>query len=112
MDISTTIEKGVAIMHIDGRLTIGSGDVTFRDAFVSVLDEGHTKILIDVKGVDYVDSAGLGELIRTRATAANRGAEVKLLHVQERVKKVLLLTRLIGVFEIFDSQDEAIASFG
>ena len=111
MTISTRVDSGVVIMTLRGSITIGSGDISLRDAFVETLEKGHRKILVDVKNVGFIDSAGLGELIRCKATAASRGAAVKLLHVQERVHKVLLLTQLIGVFDIFDDEGQALASF-
>jgi anti-sigma B factor antagonist len=111
LSITTRVESGVAILDVSGRITIGSGDVALRDAFLKILDDGHKNVLINVKGVSFIDSAGLGELVRCRATAASRNAEVKLLHVEEKIRKVLLLTHLIGVFEIFDSETEAIQSF-
>jgi anti-sigma B factor antagonist len=111
VDVRTRSEAGAAVISLDGRLTIGGGDVRFRDELLKVLEEGHTKIVIDVRNVDYVDSAGIGELIRSKATAASRGAEVKLAHVQERVTKALQLTRLIGVFDIHDDTASALRSF-
>ncbi len=111
MTISTRVDSGVVIMSLRGSITIGSGDVSLREAFLQVLEEGHKKVVMDVKGVAFIDSAGLGELIRCKATAAARGATVKLLHVQERVRKVLLLTQLIGVFETFDDEGQALSSF-
>jgi anti-sigma B factor antagonist len=111
LSITTRVESGVAILDVSGRITIGSGDVALRDAFLKVLEDGHKKILINVKGVTFIDSAGLGELVRCRATAASRGADVRLLHVEEKIRKVLLLTHLIGVFEIFDHEPAAVQSF-
>lgn len=111
MNITTRVDSGVAILGINGRLTIGTGDVTLRNELLKVLSEGRKKILLDLKGVSYVDSAGLGELIRCKATAASQGAQIKLVHVEERVRKVLLLTQLIGVFESFDDDGVALASF-
>lgn len=111
MRITTRVDSGVAILAVSGRLTIGEGDVALRQAIVGVLDAGRTRILIDLEGCTYMDSAGLGELVRAKATATARGATLKLLHVEDRVRKVLLLTRVIGVFEIFDDEGAALVSF-
>lgn len=111
MNITTRIDSGVAILAVSGKLTIGEGDVTLRDEIVKILDAGRTRILLDLKGVTYMDSAGLGELVRAKATAAGRNATIKLLHVEERVRNVLLLTRLIGVFDVFDDEKAALVSF-
>lgn len=111
MKIHSRTEEGVSILALDGRLTIGEGDVTLRDAISDVLDTGAKKILLDLKGVRTMDSSGLGELIRCKTTAINRGAVIKLLHVEDKVQQVLEMTRLIGVFETFDDPIDAIASF-
>ncbi len=111
MQITTRVDSGVAIIAVSGRLTIGEGDVTLREEILKVLQAGRSKILLDLKGVSYMDSAGLGELVRAKATAAARNATIKLLHVEERVRSVLLLTRLIGVFDIFEDEKAALLSF-
>jgi len=104
-------DEGVTVLKLEGRLTIGEGDVELRDEIASLLEHGVEKILLDFEKVRTMDSAGLGELIRCKASAVNRGATIKLLHVEDKVEEVLEMTRLIGVFETFDDPIEAIASF-
>lgn len=111
MRITTRVDSGVAILALNGRLTIGEGDVALRQQILELLDAGRRRILLDLKGCTYMDSAGLGELVRAKATAAARGATLKLLHVDDRIRKVLLLTRVIGVFEIHDDEGAALVSF-
>ena len=111
LKIRTRTEEGVTILVLEGKLTIGEGDVSLRDAISTVLDTGTKKILLDLKGVRTMDSSGLGELIRCKTTAINQGAVIKLLHVEDKVQEVLEMTRLIGVFETFDDPIDAIASF-
>ena len=104
-------EEDVTILRLEGRLTIGEGDVQLRDEVKDLLEDGIEKILLDLKGVRMMDSSGLGELIRCKATATQRGSQIKLLHVEDKVEEILEMTRLIGVFETFDDEIDAIASF-
>ncbi|MEM6454898.1 MAG: STAS domain-containing protein [Acidobacteriota bacterium] len=111
MKITKRTEEDVHIFRLAGKLTIGEGDVVLRDVIKDALDRGATKLLIDLQGVRTMDSSGLGELIRCKATASSHEATVKLLHVENKVQAVLEMTRLIGVFDTFDDEIEAVASF-
>lgn len=111
MKISTKSEEGVTVLALEGKLTIGEGDVQLRDQVRDALDHGAKKILLNLQRVKMMDSSGLGELIRCKATAASAGATIKLLHVEDKVQEVLEMTRLIGVFETFSDEIDAIASF-
>jgi anti-sigma B factor antagonist len=111
MEISTRQVKDVAILDLDGKLTIGTGDVALRGAMLSEMNDGHKKILINLEKVAAIDSSGLGELIRCRATAAGHDAEIKLLHVNLKARKLLTMARLVGVFEMFDDEAMAVDSF-
>ncbi|MCP3959619.1 MAG: STAS domain-containing protein [bacterium] len=104
-------DEDVTIIELEGKLTIGEGDVQLRDAIKELLDDGIKRILINLQGVKMMDSSGLGELVRVRASAMSAEATVKLLHVEDKVAEVLEMTRLIGVFETFDDEIDAIASF-
>jgi anti-sigma B factor antagonist len=112
MEISSRHVNDVAILDLSGKLTIGTGDVALRGAMLTEIDEGMKKILINLEQVKAIDSSGLGELIRCRATAASNEAEVKLLHVNLKARKLLTMARLVGVFDMFDDEEMAIASFG
>lgn len=101
----------VAILDLDGKLTIGAGDVALRGALLDEIGDGHKKILINLKDVKVIDSSGLGELIRCKATAATHDAEIKLLHVNLKARKLLTMAHLVGVFEMFDDEEIAISSF-
>lgn len=111
MKINKREEEGVIILGLEGKLTIGDGDVILRDELRDVLDDGAKKILLDLGGVKTMDSSGLGELVRCKASASNADATIKLLHVQDKVQQVLEMTRLIGVFEDYNDEIDAIASF-
>lgn len=111
MKIGMRIEEEIAILSLVGRLTIGEGDVILRQDVQDLLKEGRKKILLNLGGVKMMDSSGLGELLRAKTDARRVGAEIKLLHVEDKVQEVLEMTRLIGVFESFDDEIDAIASF-
>ncbi len=111
MQISKRQIEDVAILDLDGKLTIGTGDVALRGAVLDEINDGHKKILINLKNVTAIDSSGLGELIRCRATAASNEAEVKLLNVNLKARKLLTMAHLVGVFDMFDDEAMAVASF-
>ena len=111
MNIGTREEEGITILDLDGKLMIGSGDAQLRDELGDLLDRGTKKILLNLQGVKAMDSSGLGELVRSKATADQHGATIKLVHVEDKVQEVLEMTRLIGVFETFDDEIDAVASF-
>ena len=101
----------VAILDFSGRITIGEGASLFRDTIRETLDSGHRRILLNFDQVTYIDSAGLGQLVGSFATAAHRGGQIKLLHVGKRVHEVLEITHLDTVFESFAIEAAAIRSF-
>lgn len=111
MKISTKTEEDVTVIALEGRLTIGEGDVQLRHHIRDAVDNGAKKILLNLQGVKMMDSSGLGELIRCKATVNGAGATIKLLHVEDKVQEVLEMTRLIGVFETFSDEIDAVASF-
>jgi anti-sigma B factor antagonist len=111
MDITSRTANDVAILDLDGKLTIGRGDVRLRGALLDELEHGRSKILINLDKVKTIDSSGLGELIRCKATATQRGGEVKLLHVNLKARKLLTMAQLVGVFEMFDDEELAVSSF-
>lgn len=111
MKIKSRKDEGVLILSLEGKLTIGEGDVLLRDELRDALEHGEKKILLDLGGVKTMDSSGLGELVRSKASAQNAEATIKLLHVQDKVQQVLEMTRLIGVFEDYNDEIDAIASF-
>lgn len=102
----------VAILDLKGKLTIGAGDVELRRLVRDLIDRGETKILVDMKDITYMDSAGTGELVAAYTSARNSGAGMKLLNLNARQRDLLQFTELIRVFETFDDEDKAAASFG
>jgi len=110
MQLEERIAGNIAIVKVTG--DIKGGDVLLKDKVQSLLQQGHTRILIDLGGVSYVDSAGLGQLVQTYVTTKNKGGTLKLANVAKRLNDLLVLTRLVTVFETFDSEAKALASFG
>ena len=113
MQLEQRVAGDVAIVKVTGDITLNKGgDVLLKDKVQSLLQQGHKNLLIDLSGVSYVDSAGLGELVQAYATAKNRGGALKLLNVTKRLRDLLVVTKLLTVFDTFDSEAEALASFG
>jgi anti-sigma B factor antagonist len=105
-------ERGdVTILDVSGKITIGEGDVKLRKAVHEVLDAGARKIIIDLSGVKYVDSSGIGELVSCYTTITNRGGLLKLANLNAKIYGLLQLTALVTVFQIYDSVEDALQSY-
>ncbi len=111
MKIEKRRDEEVSILALTGKLIIGDGDVAMREAISAELDAGVKKILLDLGGVKALDSSGLGELVRCKASAESQSATIRLLHVEDKVQEILEMTRLIGIFDTYDDPIDAIASF-
>lgn len=113
MEFEQRSANDVVIIQAKGDITYGKGsDVLLRSRIDDLLKEGHRKLLLDVGGVNYVDSAGLGQLAQLHANAQRHQAILKLLRVSKRLRDLLAATRLLPLFEVFDNEEHAVASFG
>jgi anti-sigma B factor antagonist len=113
MQLEQRIVGQVAIVKVTGDITLNKGgDVLLKDKVQSLIQQGQKNILLDLSGVSYVDSAGLGELVQAYATTKNRGGALKLLSVTKRLKDLLVVTKLLTVFDAYDTEADALASFG
>ena len=113
MQLEQRIVGNVAVVKVTGDITLNKGgDVLLKDKVQSLIHQGHKQLLIDLSGVSYVDSAGLGELVQAYATTKNRGGVLKLLNVTKRLRDLLVVTKLLTVFDTFDNEAGALASFG
>ncbi len=101
----------VTILSLEGNVTLGEASAALRDAVRGVIGSGARNVLLDLGGVDYIDSAGLGELIGAYATASSRGVRIKLLNLQKKVKGLMQVTHLLTVFEVYENEADAIRSF-
>ena len=108
---SRTTENGVEVIKLDGKITIGAGDQQLREVISNALNGGKTKLLLDMSGVTTIDSSGIGELVGSYTTVTNRGGKLKLLHLPAKLNELLHVTQLITVFEVYESEPEAVASF-
>ena len=105
------VGNGVTIIKLEGKITIGAGDQQMREVITNAVNEGKTKILLDLSGVTTIDSSGIGELVGSYTTVTNRGGKLKLLHLPAKLNELLHVTQLITVFEVYESEQEALASF-
>jgi anti-sigma B factor antagonist len=111
MDISQRDVKGVTVLDITGPITLGPGTERLGDKVRSVLQQGGKQILVNLAGVPYIDSAGLGELVQAYTTTTRQGGRLKLLNVTKKLNDLLVITKLSTVFESHDSEAAAIGSF-
>jgi anti-sigma B factor antagonist len=102
----------VAIVDLNGKVTLGENTGILRDELKSLLAQGKKNIVLNMKEVSYVDSAGLGELVGAYTTAANQGGSVKLLHLQGKMRDLLQITKLFTIFQDFEDEKAAVSSFG
>jgi anti-sigma B factor antagonist len=100
----------VVILDASGKITIGEGTIILRDHIKKLLDSGDRKFLLNLSDVDYIDSSGLGELVSSFTTVRNQGGQLKLLNLTRRVRDLLQITKLLTVFESFESEPEALKS--
>ncbi len=111
MHVDVRRHEDVVILELSGKLTAGLGDQILRDALDELLGEGWKKILVNLSQVGFMDSAGVGELVSGLRTAQRLGAELRLLNTNERVHSTLSIARLLPVFRIHQSEQEALAGF-
>jgi anti-sigma B factor antagonist len=101
----------VSILDLKGRLVLDDGDDLLRDRINDLVNEGRLKIVVNLHDVTYVDSCGVGVLIAKYVSVRKKGGDVKLLNLTSRSQRVMEISKLLTVFETFDSEDRALASF-
>jgi anti-sigma B factor antagonist len=111
MKVSTRQVDGIMILDLSGRITLGEGSVTLRDAVRDVLAKGTKHILLNLAEITYIDSSGIGELVSAFTTVKNAGGELKLLNLTKKVHDLLQITKLYTVFDVKDDEAAAVASF-
>jgi anti-sigma B factor antagonist len=112
MQIEQRQAGDVTIVGLSGDITLNKGgDVLLKDKINSLLQQGSKKLLLDLGGVSYVDSSGLGQLVQVYTTTTNNGGTLKLLNVSKRLSDLLVVTKLVTVFDSYDDEKEALASF-
>jgi anti-sigma B factor antagonist len=111
MVIEERIIGDVTILDLKGKMTLGEGDELLKDKINSLIHQGQKKLLLNLEGVPYIDSAGLGEIVRTYTTVSRQGGNLKLVNLTKRITDLLSITKLLTVFETFDTEPEALKSF-
>ena len=111
MDIVERTVSEVTILDLKGKMTLGEGDELLKDKINSLLAAGKKKLLLNLEGVPYIDSAGLGEVVRTYTTVSRQGGSLELLNLTKRIEDLLSITKLLTVFDTFDSEAEAVKSY-
>lgn len=101
----------VRILDLAGKITIGAGDVELRNLVEEAVSAGRNNILVNLSKVTHIDSSGIGELVACFTTVKRRGGAMKLLHLPPKINDILQVTQLITVFDVFDDEAEAVASF-
>ena len=111
MKIDIRTARDVSILDCNGKITLGEGTMSIRNTVKDILQGGAKKILLNLAGITYIDSAGVGELVGAFVTAGNNGAKLKLLGLTGKLREVLTITKLLTVFEVYDNETAAVLSF-
>ena len=111
MQIEERTIGDVVVLDLKGKVTLGQGDELLKDKVNSLVNQGHKKIVLNLAEVPYVDSAGLGEIVRTYTTVSRQGGSMKLLNLTKRITDLLAITKLLTVFETFEAEADAVRSF-
>lgn len=111
LEIKERNSGDIVLLDLQGRITIGEGSVQLRDSVGNLLSAGRGKIVLNLEGVTYVDSSGIGELVSRYTTTKNQGGQLKLLKLPKKIKDLLMITKLLTVFEIYEDEETALSSF-
>ena len=111
LDVKERQAGDVTILDLRGEVRIGEGSIALRDAIRNLADTGKTKLLLNLAGVSYIDSSGIGELIANYTTVSRQGGQLKLLKLTDRVQNLLVITKLLTVFDAYEDEAEALKSF-
>jgi anti-sigma B factor antagonist len=113
MTFNTSVRQSgdVAILDISGRIVLGDGSKQLSGKIKELLGAGNHKILLNLAEVAYVDSSGLGEMVSSYTNATAVGGKIKLLNAQPRIVELLKITKLHALFELFNEESQAVASF-
>lgn len=102
---------GVSVVALDGRIVLGEESNALREKVKSLIAEGKKKVVLNMANITFIDSAGLGTLVAAHHSAKSQGAALKLAHLGAKFQEVLQITKLLTVFDVYNSEAEAVASF-
>ena len=111
INISERQAGDITILDLDGKVTIGEGSVALRTAIRRLLGEGKNKILLNLAGVGYIDSSGIGELVSSFTAVKKEGGNLKLLNLTQKIQDLLAITKLLTVFDVYENEGEALSSY-
>jgi anti-sigma B factor antagonist len=111
MQIDERAVGNVTVLALKGELKLGEGRELLKDKVHSILHQGRKNVLVDLGGVTYIDSSGIGELASAYTSVARAGGAIKLLNLTKRVKDLLAITKLLTVFDTFEAEQDALRSF-
>ena len=111
LDVSERQAGDVTILDLTGEVRLGDSSVALRDSVRKLADGGKNKVLLNLAGVKYIDSSGIGELIANYTTISRQGGQLKLLNLTDRIQNLLVITKLLTVFDSYDNEAEALKSF-
>jgi len=111
MKIETRVVGDVTILDCSGKITLGEGTQAVRNQVRDLLKNGSKKIILNLGDVNYIDSSGIGELVSSFTTVTNQGGKLKLLNLTKKIQELLAITKLLTVFQVYDNEKAALASF-
>ncbi|MBO0720224.1 MAG: STAS domain-containing protein [Blastocatellia bacterium] len=111
MTISERNSGGVTILDVEGKILLGEGDVQLKRKIDELIERNEKLLLLNLANVPYMDSGGLGEVVRSYTTVKRAGGDLKLVNATKRINDLLTITKLITVFEVFDDEASAVNSF-
>ena len=111
LDLKERQAGDVTILDLSGEVRIGDSSVALRNSVRNLADQGKKKLLLNLAGVKYIDSTGIGELIANYTTVKRQGGQLKLLNLTDRIQNLLVITKLLTVFDAYDNEAEALKSF-
>jgi len=112
LDLKERQAGDVTILDLNGSVRIGEGSIALRNAIRQLTESGKSKILLNLGNVNYMDSSGIGELIANYTTVSRSGGQLKLLNLTDKIQNLLVITKLLTVFDVYESEAEALNSFG
>ncbi len=111
MTITERKSGDVTVLDVEGKILLGEGDVQLKRKIDELIERGETKLLLNLANVPYMDSGGLGEIVRSYTTVKRAGGDLKLLNATKRISDLLMITKLITVFEVFEDEAAAVKSY-
>ena len=111
LDVKERQAGDITVLDLRGEVRIGEGSIALRDAIRNLTAAGKKKMLLNLAGVSYIDSSGIGELIANYTTVSRQGGQLKLLNLTDKIQNLLVITKLLTVFDSYDNEAEALKSF-